>query len=269
MDYLKYRIAPDTRVRLAQIDPDDRSLFEGTKQDRLAYVAALGRQLEELQELVYAQSKHSILVVLQAPDTGGKDGTIRRVFENTNPQGVDVATFKVPSERERSHDYLWRCHQRCPERGKIMIFNRSHYEEVLIVRVHELMPQEVWKRRYRHINEFERMLTDEGTTIVKFFLHISKDEQKERLQARLTDPRKNWKFTRADLRERERWDDYQGAFEDMLSETSTEYAPWHVVPANSKSYRDIVVARILIHTLNGLDMAYPPPAENLDGLVIE
>ena len=269
MDYLKYRVEPGTRIRLGDLDPGDRSLFEGSKRDRLAHLETLGSQLEELQELVYAQGKHPILIVLQAPDTGGKDGTIRRVFETTNPQGVDVATFKVPSERERSHDYLWRCHLRCPERGQIMIFNRSHYEDVLIVRVHDLVPKEVWMRRYHHINEFERMLTDEGTTILKFFLHISKDEQKERLQARLENPHKNWKFKRADLNERKRWDEYQQAFEDMLSRTSTEYAPWHVVPANSKSYRDIVVSRILIHTLEELGMSYPPPAEDLDGIVID
>ena len=269
MEYLQYRVAPDSRVRLADLDPDDKSLFQGNKGDRVAHLAVLGRQLDELQELLYAEGKHSILVVLQAPDTGGKDGTIRRVFESTNPQGVDVATFKVPSERERSHDYLWRCHQRCPERGKIMIFNRSHYEDVLVVRVHGLVPGKVWKRRYGHINDFERMLTDEGTTIVKFFLHISRDEQKRRLEARLKDPHKHWKFTRADLSERKRWDDYERAFDDMLSKTSTAHAPWHIVPANSKSYRDIVVARILIHTLSELKMSYPPAMEDLDQIVIE
>jgi PPK2 family polyphosphate:nucleotide phosphotransferase len=229
----------------------------------------LNDRLEELQELLYAEAKHKILIVLQAMDSGGKDGTIRHVFDGTNPQGVKVASFKKPTDTELAHDYLWRVHRHTPGSGEIAIFNRSHYEDVLVVRVHNLVPEEVWNRRYDHINAFEQMLADEGTTIIKLYLHISKGEQKERLQARLDEPHKQWKFAKGDLAERARWDDYTAAFEAVLSRTSTTSAPWYVIPADRKWYRNLVVSRILVDTLEKLEMSYPEPEEDLEGIVIE
>ena len=208
-------------------------------------------------------------MVLQAIDTGGKDGTIRHVFDGTNPQGVKVASFKRPTPVELAHDFLWRVERQTPGNGEIAIFNRSHYEDVLVVRVHGLVPEERWRRRYDHINDFERRLADEGTTILKFFLHISKEEQRERLQARLDEPHKRWKFSRGDLKERALWDDYQAAYEAVLSRTSTEWAPWYVVPADRKWYRNLVISSALVDTLDTLDPQYPEPEEDLDGVVVE
>jgi PPK2 family polyphosphate:nucleotide phosphotransferase len=202
-------------------------------------------------------------------DTSGKDGVIRHVFEGVNPQGVRVASFKVPTPQELDHDYLWRVHQHTPGRGEIVIFNRSHYEDVLVVRVHNLVPPEVWGRRYEQINAFERTLVEEGATILKFFLHISLDEQKERLQARLEDPEKRWKFAIGDLKERKRWPDYMQAYQDVLSRTSTQHAPWYIVPANSKWYRNLVIASVIVQTLKRLEMQYPDPEEGLDEVKIE
>ena len=264
----RHKILPGEKVQLRARDPSNKEL-EPSKKKRLAKAQALNERLEELQELLYAQGKHKLLVVLQAPDAGGKDGTIRHVFDGTNPQGVKVASFKKPSAKELAHDYLWRCHQHCPGAGEIAIFNRSHYEEVLVVRVHNFVEEQVWQRRYDHINQFEKMLADEGTTIVKFFLHISKEEQKERLQARLDESHKNWKFSRADLEERRHWEDYQAAFEAMLERTSTEHAPWYAVPANSKSYRNLVISQVLVDTLEGLNMEFPPAEDGLNEVVIE
>jgi PPK2 family polyphosphate:nucleotide phosphotransferase len=210
-----------------------------------------------------------VLVVLQALDTGGKDGVIRRVFDGVNPQGVRVASFKVPTEEELDHDYLWRVHKAVPGRGEMVIFNRSHYEDVLVVRVHNIVPPEVWKKRYEQINAFERHLAENGTTILKFYLHIDPEEQKERLQARLDDPTKRWKFRLGDLEERKLWNDYTEAYEEALSKTSTEHAPWYIVPANRKWYRDLVISSVLVETLKNLDMTYPEPEENLDGVVVE
>ena len=265
----RYRIPPHTTIRLSDHDPGDLSAFAGGKEQGKTRSKHLNRRLEALQELLYAQGRHKVLVVLQAMDTGGKDGTIRRVFEGVNPAGVRVASFKVPTHEELAHDYLWRVHADTPGNGQITIFNRSHYEDVLVVRVHDLVPEEVWSRRYDHINAFERLLADEGTTIRKFFLHISPEEQAERLRARLDDPTKHWKFSVGDLEERRRWADYSAAYEEVLSRTSTEWAPWYVVPADRKWYRDLVVASVLVDTLEGLEMAYPPPQDDLDGVVIE
>jgi len=206
---------------------------------------------------------------LQAMDTGGKDGVIRRVFDGVNPQGVRVASFKVPTPEELEHDYLWRVHKVTPGDGEMVIFNRSHYEDVLVVRVHNLVPPEVWEKRFDQINAFERLLAENGTTILKFFLHIDLDEQKARLQARLDDPAKRWKFRLGDLEERKRWHEYLKAFEDVLSKTNTEYAPWYIVPANRKWYRDLVISSVLVKTLEGLHMKFPEPEENLEGVVIE
>jgi len=255
----RYRITPDTQVLLAERDPSERLTFDGGKKLGDKYLEELTERLRDLQELLHAEGKHRILMVLQATDTGGKDGVIRHVFRTVNPQGVKVSSFKAPSHLELAHDYLWRIHRETPGRGEIRIFNRSHYEDVLVVRVRKLVPEETWERRYQHINDFERMLADEGTTIVKFFLHISKAEQAKRFQDRLDDPAKQWKFNPGDLAERKLWDEYQRAYEAMLSRTSTPWAPWYVVPSNSKWYRNLVIARVLVETLEGLEMSYPRP----------
>lgn len=264
----RYRVEPGTTVDLSQWETSSSATFDGDKHAGKKALLALNDELEALQELLYAEGKHKILIVLQATDTGGKDGTIRHVFEGVNPQGVDVASFKKPTEIELNHDYLWRVHARTPGSGEIVIFNRSHYEDVLIVRVHDLVPPSRWEKRYEHINNFEKLLTDEGTTIIKFFLHISKDEQKERLEERLAEPEKHWKFAKGDLAERERWDDYQEAFEAALSRTSTEYAPWYIIPADRKWYRNLVISQVIIETLKGLDMAYPAAEDGLDDVIV-
>ena len=264
-----YRIAPGTTVRLADHDTADASACPEGKDGAKKAAKKATERLEELQELLYAQGRHRLLVVLQAMDTGGKDGVIRRVFEGVNPLGVKVASFKKPSPADLAHDYLWRIHPHVPGNGEIAIFNRSHYEDVLVVRVHSLVPEARWERRYDHINAFERMLADEGTTILKFFLHISRDEQAARLQARLDDPSKQWKFAKADLDERALWSDYITAYEAVLSRTSTEWAPWHVIPADQKWYRDFVIGKILVETLESLQMSFPPAADDLAGIVIE
>jgi PPK2 family polyphosphate:nucleotide phosphotransferase len=265
----RYRVEPGSLVDLSPWEPEDESGFDVKKHEADDVLEKLNRQLESLQELLYAEHKQKVLIVLQAMDTGGKDGTIRHVFEGVNPQGVRVAAFKVPTPEEMDHDYLWRIHKQAPGKGEIVIFNRSHYEDVLVVRVHELVPQEVWSRRYAEINHFEQILAQEGTTILKFYLHIDKDEQKQRLQDRLDEADKHWKFNPADLKERKRWDDYMRAYQDVLSKTSTPWAPWYIVPANHKWYRNLVVATTLVETLKALDMHYPQPAEDLDKIKID
>lgn len=265
----RYRVKPNEKIKLEKLDPADRSAYEGDKEKAQEDLAKLNDKLEELQELLYAEHKHRVLIVLQAMDTGGKDGVIRRVFDGVNPQGVRVASFKVPTAEELDHDYLWRVHKMTPGRGEIVIFNRSHYEDVLVVRVHGLVPEKTWKKRYDHINEFERLMANEGTTILKFFLHIDKDEQKERLQARLDEPDKHWKFSLGDLEERKLWNQYMAAYEDVLNKTSTPWAPWYVIPANRKWYRDLVISTILVNTLKKLDMHYPEPKDDLTNVVIE
>jgi len=255
----KYRVEPDSKVDLSKWDPADSSEFDDNKEEGRAALANLNRKLAELQEILYAEHKHKVLIVIQAMDTGGKDGAIRHVFKGINPQGVRVANFKIPSAIEMDHDYLWRIHQQTPGKGEMVIFNRSHYEDVLVVRVHKLVPEEVWKRRYDQINNFEKLLAEEGTTILKFYLHISSEEQKERLRARLEDPTKHWKFDPADLKERQLWKEYMRAYEDALEKTSTKYAPWYIVPANKKWYRDLVVASVILETLRDLKMEYPQP----------
>lgn len=255
----RYRIKPGSRVDLCEWDPNDKSAFPEGKKAGRKRLLELNQRLEELQELLYAEHKHKVLIVLQAMDTGGKDGTIRHVFEGVNPQGVRVASFKKPTLEELDHDYLWRVHEQVPGKGEMVIFNRSHYEDVLVVRVHNLAPKGVWSKRYDHINSFERTLADEGTTILKFFLHIDLNEQKERLQARLDEPNKHWKFNPGDLKERKLWPKYMKAYEDAISKTSTDWAPWHIVPANRKWYRNLVVGTVIIETLEGLNMRYPEP----------
>jgi len=265
----RYRIEPGTRVRLADHDPDDTAGFDGDKRDGKERCEEIVERLDALQELMYAEGKHRLLVVLQAMDAGGKDGTIRSVIGGLNPQGVKVHGFKKPTSVELAHDYLWRVHPKVPGNGEIAVFNRSHYEDVLVVRVRGLVPEAQWRRRFSHIVEFERLLADEGTLIRKFFLNISKDEQRERLQERIDIPRKRWKFNAGDLEERKLWDDYQHAYEEMLEQTSTEWAPWYVVPANRNWFRNLTVATVLEEALEGLDMRYPEPADGIEGRQVE
>jgi len=265
----RYLVKPGEKVDLSKWDPSDTGDFKGGKKEGFAEIAKLNEKLEALQELLYAEHKHKVLVVLQAMDTGGKDGVIRRVFDGVNPQGVRVASFKIPTQEELDHDYLWRVHKVTPGSGQMVIFNRSHYEDVLVVRVHNLVPSDVWKKRFDQINQFERLLAENGTTIIKFYLHINLDEQKERLQARLDEPDKNWKFSLGDLKERKLWPDYMQAYEEVLSKTSTNHAPWYIVPANRKWYRDLVISSILVDTLESLKMEFPKSEESLDGIMIE
>ncbi len=264
-----YRVKPGTTVDLSQWPPDDHSAFSGDKADGQKLLEKLNGKLEALQELLYAEGRRKLLIVLQAMDTGGKDGVIRSVFDGVNPQGVRVAAFKAPTANELAHDYLWRVHAQAPANGEMVIFNRSHYEDVLVVRVHHLVPDEVWSRRYEQINHFEKQLAEEGTVILKFFLHISKEEQKERLQARLDDPEKRWKFNVGDLGERARWGEYRRAYEDALSQTSTPWAPWYIVPADRKWYRDLVIGSVVVETLQALDMQYPATDVDPEKIVIE
>ncbi len=263
----QYCVKPGAGVDLNAIDPDQHGDFKGKKQAESA-LKQLRKELMALQERFYAWDKRSILLVLQAMDTGGKDGTIEHVMKGTNPQGVEVQSFKVPTAEEMAHDYLWRVHKQTPARRMIGIFNRSHYEDVLVVRVHNFVPEAVWRKRYDEINAFEKLLADSGTTILKFYLHISKDEQARRLQARLDDPDKRWKFSKGDLKERLLWNDYQAAYTDALSLCSTEYAPWYVIPANRKWYRNYVIANILVETLRKLDPQFPESEEGLDDVVV-
>ena len=265
----KYAVKTGSKVDLSEWDPNDTGDFKGDKKSGLAEVAKLNSKMDVLQEILYAEHKHKLLIVLQGMDTAGKDGAIRHVFEGVDPLGVRVASFKVPSTEELDHDYLWRIHKVVPGAGEMVIFNRSHYEDVLVVRVHKLVTASVCKKRYEQINAFERHLTENGTTILKFFLNIDFEEQKKRLQARLEDPTKQWKFNPQDLKERKLWSVYMKAYQDALSKTSTAYAPWHIVPANRKWYRDLVISSILVETLENLKLQYPQPAESLEGLVVE
>jgi len=265
----KYLVKPNAKIKLSDWDPEDTSRFDGGKADAKIELIRLNEKLEVLQELLYAEGKRKVLVVLQGMDTSGKDGVIRHVFDGVNPQGVRVASFKAPTPIELAHDYLWRIHQQTPSKGEIVIFNRSHYEDVLVVRVHNLTPKKVWQKRYSQINEFEEMLAAEGTVILKFFLNINLDEQKRRLQSRLDDPSKHWKFSVNDLKERKFWPDYINAYEEALNKTSTVKAPWYIVPSNHKWYRNLVIGTIIVDTLKGLDMKYPAAEIDPKTIVIE
>jgi len=261
------RVKPGSRVRLETTDPAATFGY-----DKASAASVTQRQLDrlaDLQDRFWAEAKRSVLVVLQGIDAAGKDGTIRKVMDAFNPMGCTVTGFKVPTPLELSHDFLWRVHPHAPEKGSIAIFNRSHYEDVLVVRVHEFVPEAVWRLRYGHINDWERMLTDEGTTIVKFFLYIDRDEQRRRLEARRDDPTKTWKFKAADLAERALWDRYIEAFEECLERTSTQNAPWYLIPANRKWFRNLAVSRIVAETLDRLNPEYPPPEPGAKDLVIE
>lgn len=261
----RYRIKPGTRVRLASFDADETKL--AGKKEAAAENDRLAKRLDELQELLYAGHKEKMLIILQGMDTSGKDGTVRHVMGGFNPAGVRVVSFKKPSQTELDHDYLWRVHAQVPATGEIVVFNRSHYEDVLVVRVHSLVATSDWSKRFDQINDFERMLTETGTTILKFFLHIDKEEQRKRLEARIQDPLKRWKFQHGDIEERKLWDDYVKAYEDALGKTSTDWAPWYVVPANTKWYRNYVVGAIVCRELERLNMRYPDP--DLSNEVIE
>jgi PPK2 family polyphosphate:nucleotide phosphotransferase len=256
-------------TKIKSIDCNSTLGFKGDKTAAQALLTTLNAEMAELQNTLYAEHKHKILIVLQAMDTGGKDGVIRKVFSGINPQGVKIVSFKAPTSVELDHDFLWRIHAAVPAKGDIAVFNRSHYEDVLITRVHKWIDDKTAAKRMRQINDFERTLAEEGTTILKFFLHISKSEQKIRLQSRLDDPTRSWKFNPTDLEERKYWDDYQIAFQDAISRTSTAHAPWYVVPANRKWVRDLAISTVIVEKLRSLKLKYPEPAENLDAVEIE
>lgn len=256
-DFIKAYRATGKKFDLSAFATKDKHLVPDSKADRKAKADALGEKLNALQDVLYGQGKHRVLVVLQGMDTSGKDGTIRHVFQHTDPLGMRVQAFKVPSEAERARDYLWRVHQVVPKDGEIVIFNRSHYEDVLTTLVHDVIDEAEFKRRLAHINDFERMLSETGTTIIKFFLHISKDEQRERLQARLDNPDKHWKFNPSDLNDRKLWDKFQQTYESVIAATDNEHAPWYIIPADSKSSRDVIILEILLAHLQKLDLAYP------------
>ncbi len=257
---------PGKKVNLGDYSPGDTP--GASRADGDAEMRTLQLRLNELQDLLFADERFPVLVIIQAIDAAGKDGTVTNVFREVGPLGCHVHSFGVPSEEERAHDYLWRCHSRLPQKGQLVIFNRSYYEDVLVVRVRKFAPEERWKKRYDQINDFERMLTDEGTVIIKFFLHVSKEEQRVRLQERVDDPKKRWKFRKGDLEDRALWDDYEKAFEDMLEKCSTDHAPWHIIPADHNWYRNLLVARTLVERLEKLDLRYPAPEEGIVGLKV-
>ncbi len=266
MSYAKrFRVKPGQKIDLdgfeANWKPDGMKRVDGEDE-----FVNLTERLSELQHLMYAEDKRSLLIVLQGRDAAGKDGTIRHVFGPMNPQGCKVTSFKVPSKLESSHDFLWRCHIAAPARGQVGIFNRSHYEDVLVVRVHDLVEKSVWSKRFDHINNFERLLNDQGTTVLKFYLHIDREEQLERFKKRIDNPRKNWKISDADYSERPFWDEYTAAFEDALSKCSTREAPWFVIPGNRKWARNLVIANIVAETMEGFGMQYPEPEVDMEAI---
>lgn len=265
--HVKHLVRPGSKIKLKEVDPGETTPYKDKKEvEKLLKIDK--KELINLQELLYAEGKHALLVVIQAMDTGGKDGLISHVMSGVNPQGCSVASFKTPTAEELAHDYLWRVHKVVPPKRMIGIFNRSHYEDVLVVRVHDMVPRGVWRQRYEQINAFEKHLSENGVTILKFFLHISKEEQKARLQARLDDSAKHWKFSLGDLKERALWDDYMAAYEDVLNLTSTPWAPWCLVPANHKWYRNLVVARVILETLRGFDVQWPASEGDLKNVTI-
>ncbi|MEO8493546.1 MAG: polyphosphate kinase 2 family protein [Planctomycetota bacterium] len=252
----EHQLKPGKSTRLEAMQTKGKSFHDDRDSAEREFIE-LRDELADLQRCVYAEGKHKLLVVLQAMDAGGKDGTIRSVFRGVNPQGVRVTSFKQPSEDDMAHDFLWRIHRAVPATGMIGVFNRSHYEDVLVVRVENLVPKSVWEARFEQINQFERMLTETGTTILKFYLHISKEEQAERFQARLDDPKKNWKFSLDDLEKRKKWDEYMVAYEDLLNRATTDWAPWYVIPADQKWYRDLAIARVIVNTIRELKPKFP------------
>lgn len=249
--------------------PADGKQFHPDRDAAETEFKALRTEFIEWQQRLYADGEQKLLIVLQAMDAGGKDGTIRNILKGVNPQGVRVESFKVPSKDELAHDFLWRIHKVVPAKGMMSVFNRSHYEDVLVVRVHNIVPEAVWRPRYEQINQFEKLLHQTGTRILKFYLHISKDEQAERFRARLDETDKNWKFSLEDLEKRTYWPDYMAAYEEMLQQCSTAWAPWHVIPANQKWYRNLAIMRTIVHTLREMNPQYPEAEKNLDQVIIE
>ncbi len=270
---------PIENPSLHRVEPDAFSLtawptrgaafYDGSREAAVEEFKGLRKELIDLQYLLYAEGKRKLLIVLQAMDAGGKDGTIRGLFKGVNPQGVRVTSFKAPTSEELAHDFLWRIHQAAPRNGMIGVFNRSHYEDVLIVRVLNLVPEGVWRPRYNHINHFEKLLVDSGTTILKFYLHISRDEQKSRLQKRLDNPQKNWKFDAGDLEQRRHWDDYMAAFEEALRRCGLPHAPWYAIPADQKWYRNLAIMRVVVHTLRSMALTLPTVTADLSQIVID
>ena len=263
----KLRVEPGSKIKLDQLDTG--RTFGWDKPGAIAELEDVKKRLDMLQARLYAEERRSVLLVLQAMDAAGKDGTIRSILSGLNPAGVHVTSFKAPGGPEAEHDYLWRVHAAAPARGHIGVFNRSHYEDVLVVRVKNFVPEKVWSRRYDHIRAFEQMLVDEGTRVVKCFLHVGKEEQRERLQERVDDPEKRWKFRKADLDDRALWDQYVTAYEVAIEKTATKDAPWYVVPADHNWSRNLAVAKILLSVLEEMDPKLPPPEPEIDGLVVE
>ncbi|MBN2210971.1 MAG: polyphosphate kinase 2 family protein [Sedimentisphaerales bacterium] len=264
----KFQVKPGHGVKLKDWNPDNTAGYDD-KHKAKEMLQETCERLSQLQYRLYAENRRSVLIILQAMDAGGKDGAIRHVMGPLNPQGCRVTSFKAPTPVELAHDFLWRVHRAVPGKGEIGIFNRSHYEDVLVVRVHHLVPRKVWSKRFSQINDFEKMLAAQGVHILKFYLHISKDEQLERLKARVDDPDKHWKISLADFEERRYWDDYMRAYEDVLEKCSTKYAPWYVIPANHKWFRNLALSRILLETLEEMDPQFPPPACDIRTLKIE
>jgi len=263
MDYSeRFRVKLGNKINLDDIDADFKQA-DLDSEEAAHQLERLTEKIRDLQHLMYAEDRRSLLVVLQGRDAAGKDGTIRRVFGPMNPQGCRVTSFKVPSKMEAAHDFLWRCHFAAPKRGMVGIFNRSHYEDVLVVRVHDLVPKKIWSRRYDHINDFERLLVDSGTVILKFYLHIDREEQLERFKKRIDNPKKNWKISDADYSERPYWDEYTRAFEEAISKCSTDDAPWFVIPANRKGFRNLAIADIVVDTMESLKMRFPEPSVDM------
>jgi PPK2 family polyphosphate:nucleotide phosphotransferase len=262
--YQDFIVRPGSQVKLRNIDPEYKDGL--TKEKGEEQLARNVKKLQALQEVLYAEHKQALLVCLQAIDGGGKDGTIRSVFGPLNAQGCHVASFKQPTSLERDHDFLWRAHRDAPALGEIVVFNRSHYEDVLVVRVRNLRPEKVWRKHYSQINDFERNLSENGTHVLKFFLHISKEEQLQRFKDRLDDPAKHWKIAESDYTEREKWDEYRKAFEEALEKCSTDHAPWFVIPSNKKWFRNLAVSEILVKYLEDLDMKYPKTQVDVEAI---
>lgn len=263
----RYRANPK-KFALEDYDPRDKSERTGSKEKNAEDLNTLAIEINAQQNILYAEGKRKVLLILQGMDASGKDGTIRHVFSECNPQGIRLASFKTPTGEELAHDYLWRIHQQVPKAGELVIFNRSHYEDVLIVKVHDWIDDAECQRRYAHINDFERMLTETGTTIIKCFLHISKDEQKKRMQQRLQDPAKSWKFSHNDLEERKLWSNYMEAYALAIKATSTDHAPWYIIPADSKTNRNLLISRLLLATLKNMKLTFPPTPAPYKSIVI-
>jgi len=265
----QYKVKPNGKFSLSNINPGDKSERSDSKANDALVLEQLATEINALQDILHAQAKHKVLLILQGMDASGKDGTVKHVFSECDPLGIRLASFKAPSAEELARDYLWRVHSQVPKKGEIVIFNRSHYEDVLIVKVHDWIDDAECKRRYAQINDFERMLSETGTTIVKCFLHISKEEQKARMEERLQDPTKTWKFNPNDLKERAIWSKYMVAYENALLATSTSYAPWYVIPADSKTNRNLLISRILLSTLKSLNLSYPPAPKEYQSIVVD